>query len=733
MYMVAPFMGALKRWIAQQRRAAVVDSEVELQFSVPAMQTPQYQHDNGAQSTFAAEPFGLQSQATNGREPNAVEMPYETHHPSQQTPVALDQAAKLKALLSIKSSVSSPASPDPTSQEATLLAMLRRAPHPPPAVQSPAGVESFTLGNSLTGQESNGQAVHGLSAPRPYERTGDPQFAQPTHPGVPSVPPASQLPAPKLNEHAMSLLNSFKTISKPTQEGPKPVITGSVANKFGLQAWQNLATQLPQLEAESGRRMRQEHNNRSADESAPAFKPVYKETFRQTTAGNVVGQRQVVAVSKATHGWEGDVSSHPASEKEKEELVVETKGDDTPASSKAPAGNPWGAVPRVQATPLLDLFRSAPKAESQTVLPALPPSQARLTPGPVELSAIPSPDARQQIRELAVGYETPKSEKVRRQKESRASPSGHSRASPLTSATVNGPMSTPEMGTVRRRPKGHKSNVSQTIKPLDNHSTPIKILKRPVTEVVKEVEVLSAPPVPRPIESLTKPSQTFAPQILSRPSDSETPRILPSFPPKKPVNESSVSLNVESMENTPVKPFQILKRPQQPSQVLFTESDALKQDSLATEPAPSPFDRRASTTNDRKQALLSLFGGALSTETPTAPNVARQPDLRKQVDLPLRAAPVTSSAISTTSNDMAVTSPATDTMQASVTSLGELRSPPPGLELSRSRINSIASAPRAGSAGGFSASGGRSQTPMSPQDRGFLMNFLEGVVKSAAR
>ncbi|KAA8652585.1 decapping enzyme complex catalytic subunit DCP2 [Aspergillus tanneri] len=49
--------------------------------------------------------------------------------------------------------------------------------------------------------------------PAPYQRTGDPQFAQqaqPSHVQGATVPPASKLPPPKLTSHSLALLNVFK-------------------------------------------------------------------------------------------------------------------------------------------------------------------------------------------------------------------------------------------------------------------------------------------------------------------------------------------------------------------------------------------------------------------------------------------------------------------------------------------------------------------------------------------
>lgn len=62
------------------------------------------------------------------------------------------------------------------------------------------------------------------NAPAPYQRTGDPQFAQqsPQFPGAhgPAIPPASNLPPPKLTAHTLGLLNAFKINEKPAISSP---------------------------------------------------------------------------------------------------------------------------------------------------------------------------------------------------------------------------------------------------------------------------------------------------------------------------------------------------------------------------------------------------------------------------------------------------------------------------------------------------------------------------------
>ncbi|KAF2004213.1 hypothetical protein P154DRAFT_519441 [Amniculicola lignicola CBS 123094] len=85
---------------------------------------------------------------------------------------------------------------------------------PPPHHQEPI----------FSNRDLNGQQDYGQQAPRPYHRTGDPQFASaPIAPDVqgPVIPPASNLPPPRLNAHTLGLLNAFKGNDKPTPPPPQ--------------------------------------------------------------------------------------------------------------------------------------------------------------------------------------------------------------------------------------------------------------------------------------------------------------------------------------------------------------------------------------------------------------------------------------------------------------------------------------------------------------------------------
>lgn len=105
----------------------------------------------------------------------------------------------------------------------------------------------------------NAQQPFGTSVPLSYMQTGDSQSTQPLqHSGVtgPAAPPASKLPAPKLNAHTLGLLNAFKINEKPANSSPvaqaQPLAQSSQATP--------IATRPPPVQ-----------NIRSSAPSPPAF------------------------------------------------------------------------------------------------------------------------------------------------------------------------------------------------------------------------------------------------------------------------------------------------------------------------------------------------------------------------------------------------------------------------------------------------------------------------------
>ncbi|KAH8696166.1 Dcp2, box A domain-containing protein [Talaromyces proteolyticus] len=88
--------------------------------------------------------------------------------------------------------------------------------HPLPPGNHPSHLHH----NRVIAAPSNPGQQHTVA---PYQRTGDPEFAQQMNTAQfqgPTVPPASKLPPPKLTSHSLALLNVFKSQS-PT---PKPAV-----------------------------------------------------------------------------------------------------------------------------------------------------------------------------------------------------------------------------------------------------------------------------------------------------------------------------------------------------------------------------------------------------------------------------------------------------------------------------------------------------------------------------
>ncbi|KAF9732607.1 hypothetical protein PMIN01_09465 [Paraphaeosphaeria minitans] len=94
-------------------------------------------------------------------------------------------------------------------------------PHPPSYIVSPPA--SQHADPVFSAHAPNVQHTFNVPAPPPYQRTGDPQFTQPPQlPRAhgPAIPPASNLPPPKLTAHTLGLLNAFKISEKPAISSP---------------------------------------------------------------------------------------------------------------------------------------------------------------------------------------------------------------------------------------------------------------------------------------------------------------------------------------------------------------------------------------------------------------------------------------------------------------------------------------------------------------------------------
>ncbi|RMZ76706.1 hypothetical protein DV737_g4688, partial [Chaetothyriales sp. CBS 132003] len=192
-YMVAPFLGPLKKWIHQQRKRDGA------------------RHSSG----LAAPPMIAEESADDGPSPPRAAVHQQRQRPSdlpEVTAAEPDRAAP---------------SPPPAQQQPQLVGI---GPSQPPHLRQADAAKSTALLSLLKGPLAAeiGASAHPpvlqpsphVASRPPYQLTGDPEFAraqQHETNAPPAVPPASALP--KLTHHTRTLLDMFST--KPAA-GPPP-------------------------------------------------------------------------------------------------------------------------------------------------------------------------------------------------------------------------------------------------------------------------------------------------------------------------------------------------------------------------------------------------------------------------------------------------------------------------------------------------------------------------------
>ncbi|KAL6151843.1 mRNA-decapping enzyme subunit 2 [Exserohilum turcicum] len=288
-YMVAPFLGPLKQWIKQQSKlgrqrarnsahmAAAPIAGTDDEDLQPALYDTTADESN---NNFA----NMVAQLGRGHRPSdsLPELSQELQAPQQSQ----DPAEALKRLLSVgvpSPAVEAPSNPAPNPQANPLLALFKQGNTQPGGGQQPR-----TPFEQIMSAPPQPSSPHGQHHPRPPQMQNmgpppsfftpqgpsghysgmphahmPPQFMQspPQHPGSmfgpqpptmqhafdqrnpqlaqnmgdapftggngrPAIPPASKLPAPNLNPHAMGLLNSFKsnTRQSPAPQSPQTTI-----------------------------------------------------------------------------------------------------------------------------------------------------------------------------------------------------------------------------------------------------------------------------------------------------------------------------------------------------------------------------------------------------------------------------------------------------------------------------------------------------------------------------
>ena len=341
----------------------------------------------------------------------------------------------------------------------------------------------------------------------PYQRTGDPQFAQHSQlpcNNAPSIPPASKLPPPKLTAHSSALLEIFKSglpAKTPIGNGDIKVPRESEAQTMPANPPTDSTAMLDILKGhEKTKSPASQTKPETIQGPTPLFKPLQAQPKTPLVYANTI---------------------------------------DRPKSEHHDM--------------LLSLFRSPSNQATKPVKPAAdslqPPS------GPVELSAqpmtpghsrgpsvtdtIPQEQARKQARS-----ESAKAQKRPRQDNSKAH-------NPPVSATINGPLNVPQFDMLAKASKEAKHAANRNSHKKSPKKSPVTILARPssshahpqappslndahaATPPPKQPAAANAPklqtilsPVkdmpPTPdLKAHPAPPKPFHPQILRRPTHSE--------------------------------------------------------------------------------------------------------------------------------------------------------------------------------------------------------------------
>lgn len=683
--MVAPFLGPLKKWIAQRREQK--GQGYESTTNARAAEPQKVHHQEDPQSAIQLS-IPVNPPDDDYEQQSSMQHTNETASHATVNP-GLDAAAHLKGLLGVVS----PNQPQPkqpvlgqaASGSSRLLALLNNK------------VDNRTSGiNAGLPRTSMNRVDIPRADPRSSHRVNEqpPLLSHLASPPSFPIYPSNSTFVPRNGEGAYSMAPAQTSFYGGTQNVTQDHQRDRLRLSSDRLAQARGVIQQPQdSQLSSSTGMENQHLRSAPSASqlpAPklsshaqtlldAFKPAKSralavsapsETSSPASILDLAAQSSIPLVRQSVSTLSA-VASGPPSEPNRNEQLLNLLRSGSNQSVATPLQR--ATKPGMQQNVLLSLFRPSPKSEEsqvKTTSPSRAPGPAT-TPIAVELATTSSPSPRSKRTEPPQ-LDVEKPAKERRPLASRhaarrgASPNSTKISS---AAIVSESMDVPDnTGTVRRKPRQPRQHTVQPEKPLA-----MTILKRttdtthtyttmPVAPAAKEIFESSATITARPKTTTPKP---FQPQILRRPHTNDSPS-----PSARLASDKEVVVD----QATP-----------QPA-VLQHYSDAFV--SLSARPAP------VAEQSDDAAALVS----PLSIDTSSR---------RESAD------PASASArgrlVDSVRNDA--------------------RSPT--VALSRSRINSIASAPRPGSAKPVERGGGGGSTPMSPLDRGFLLNFLDGVVKSA--
>lgn len=388
----------------------------------------------------------------------------------------------------------------------------------------------------------------------PYQRTGDPQFAQYSQvpsKDAPSIPPASNLPLPKLTAQSSVLLEIFKS-GLPAKT---PIANGDIKTP-----------------------------RKSEAQTIPANPPADAIAMLDILRDHE--KTQSPASQKKPKTIQGPSPLFKPLQAQQKMPLVNADGFDRPKSEHHDM--------------LLSLFRSPSNQATQLVKPAAnslqPPS------GPVELSAqpitpghsrgpsgadaIPQEQARKQARS-----ESAKANKRPRQDSSKAH-------NPPVSATVNGPLNVPQFDMLAKASKEAKHAAHRNSHKKSPRKSPVTILARPSSSHAHP----QAPPSLTDAHAATpppkQPAAAVAPQLQTLLS---------------PVKDMPPTPDLEA-HPAPPKPFhpQILRRPTYPE-----DANELSPIQPLPSPKHKLLTKRTTQPAGHPKSLLSILTEPSPITSPT--------------------------------------------------------------------------------------------------------------------
>ena len=517
----------------------------------------------------------------------------------------------------------------------------------------------------------------------------NPVVSRPLHePGQQTfdVPPASQLPQPKLNNHAMSLLSMFKAgKSEPSHE-------------------QRSILERPTQKSDVPMQARNSHSDFKAPSVDKRTKQSKPSQLQQRVAfgGLIPSTVSPPAVSSPS---KPPVHTHqkarPGKEKAKASASTPSHlGDKIEPStgSKQPLQEGIEADPGRRPNTLLTLLKTEAKGGTET---QLEPESSPPKPYTAE-----EDNKKALLRLLGKSSSPPNSsQNIARETKGKAKAESQPSTVAVNSQAGNEPSRQPNYSKEEPHPPSLKGS-PQILQRPPQQTLSAQVATEPVTHQIKQQERTAPKRRNKPPKTaLQKAEQklqgrTAPVQILKRPAPPESqPQESQSQNKPAPARPESTSA-----QKSPTKPFvpQILRRPNQDSNTstaqrandtvrpnTTTTSDKGQQHTLLSLLDRSQHGRRPPTPKDAKRVGSSNHAESSGSSLPQSPGVG--PD-------------VTSSRIS------------------------GIVSPSAGEASARSRLNSATSIPHTGTPVRSGRDSVASQTPISPADKGFLVNYLEGVI-----